>query len=226
MLVYKKIYMTRKKQVLMIAYNKLDNFGSSIIHKSKLYDILKVIILEYSNINIMIDNLKKQNKIKYVFEDYFYILNSDEQVKGYVKYSINEIVFLILNKLKIDWHIGLYSALLINNVECKYDLFHQIPTTTIIINSKYSKTIQILNQKYIFKKQQNYRLIGIKKKITKNRITFYYSDIERTYLEYIYYTHSSNIDQNTLNINKINEYLQYFPKTLSNRVLNGAFTNE
>jgi len=210
--------MTGNKQVYTIVYNALDNFGSSIISKVRLYDIVNKVISKNQSTANIINTLKRKNKIIYLFNDYFYILNSDEQIKKYYKYSAEEMVFIILNKLKISWHLGLHSALLINNVNSKDDVFHQVPKTTIIVNSSYSKSIVILNQKFIFKKQTQSREVGINKRNTKNRVTFYYSDLERTYLEYIYYTSASPIAKNILNSNKLEEYLQYFPKTLYNKV--------
>jgi hypothetical protein len=165
----------------------------------------------------MISILKTKNKIKLIFSNYFYILNSDEQIKNYYKYSTEEIVFLILNKLKIKWYLALHSSLLINNINYNLDM-HQIPKTTVIINSRYSKTLKILNQTFIFKKQLNFRLIGLLESKTKNSIKFYFSDLERTYLDYLYYNNKSIVDLDIINKDKLKLYLTYFPKMLFNKV--------
>jgi hypothetical protein len=209
----KYLYMRLNNQVISSIYNQLDNFGHSFINKSRLH-----ILLNKLNLGIDIDKiiikLKKLNKIKYVFDNYYYILNSDEQIKGYYKYSVEEMVFIILNKLKIKWYLGLHSAVIINNLSINEDLFHQIPKSTIIINSKYSKRVKILNQDFIFRIQKNLLSFGIVSKKTKNKIIFNYSDLERTYIDYLYYTHKSPISKNLLNINIVKKYLLNFPKDI------------
>ncbi len=198
-------------QTYAIIYNQLDTFNNQFIHKDTMCDILNKFEPKERNTKNILRNLQNQNKIKYLFNNYFYILTSDEQIKKYYKYSAKEMVFVVLNKLKIKWHLGLYSALQINNIDHKNDLYHQIPKTTIIINSKFSKTIMVLKQSFIFKKQQHIE-VHIEKAKTNNRITFYYSDLERTHIEYIYYNKASPIDKDILNTNKINKYLNIFQK--------------
>ncbi len=209
--------MDKHSSLLKTIYNQLDNFGSAVIHKSRLCTILNSISSNKLEINKMISILKTKNKIKLIFSNYFYILNSDEQIKNYYKYSTEEIVFLILNKLKIKWYLALHSSLLINNINYNLDM-HQIPKTTVIINSRYSKTLKILNQTFIFKKQLNFRLIGLLESKTKNSIKFYFSDLERTYLDYLYYNNKSIVDLDIINKDKLKLYLTYFPKMLFNKV--------
>jgi len=209
--------MDKHSSLLKTIYNQLDNFGSAVIHKSRLCTILNSISSNKLEINKMISILKTKNKIKLIFSNYFYILNSDEQIKNYYKYSTEEIVFLILNKLKLKWYLALHSSLLINNINYNLDM-HQIPKTTVIINSRYSKTLKILNQTFIFKKQLNFRLIGLLESKTKNSIKFYFSDLERTYLDYLYYNNKSIVDLDIINKDKLKLYLTYFPKMLFNKV--------
>lgn len=205
--------MKLNNQLILSIYNQLDNFGHSFINKVRLQLLLDELNVE--DIDKIIMKLTSLNKIKYIYENYYYILNSDEQTKGYYKYSVEEMVFTILNKLKLDWYLGLHSALIINNLSIKEDLFHQIPKSTIIINSKYSKSIKILNHKFIFKKQKYLNYSGvISNKKTKNRISFKYSDLERTNIDYLYYTHKSPIPKNLLNFNVVKKYLSNLSKDI------------
>jgi hypothetical protein len=206
--------MRLNNQLILSIYTQLDNFGHSFINKDRLCLLLNElnIIEDLDDIIIKLNNL---NKIKYIFDNYYYILNSDEQTKGYYKYSVEEMVFTILTKLKIDWYLGLHSALIINNLSIKDDLFHQIPKSTIIINSKYSKSIKILNQQFILKKQKYLNYSGvISNKKTKNRISFKYSDLERTNIDYLYYTHKSPIPKNLLNLNVFKKHLSNLSKDI------------
>jgi len=58
------------------------------------------------------------------------------------------------------------------------------------------------------------------KKITKNRITFYYSDPEKTYIDFIYFNKKppselSNVKKNE----KIRSYLKNYSKSFKKKVL-------
>ncbi|GEM_PF-1076959 len=206
------------RHILFIC-NKLDTINGQFIHKSMLYNIVKEFLPSNKSLKNTIRNLKNNNKIKYLFQDYFYILSSDEQIKKYYRYSPKEMVFVILNKLKIKWYLGLYSALQIHNLRSQEDLFHQVPKTTLIINSKFSRKINILNEPIIFKKQKQISC-GINKSTTNNRITFYYSDLERTHIDYIFYFKKSNLNPKKLDLTKLKKHLKSFPVKIYNMVIN------
>jgi len=183
-------------------YNLLDGLSQKIISKTALCN--KLSSLNIDSCSNLLRKLKRNNKISYLFNDYFYILNSDEQLKKYHLYSRLEQIATILNKQKIKWHFGLQASLVFYN--------KQIPNSIIIINNTYSKKIKLLNTKLIFKKQKYYSNVGLKKTISKNRIKLYYSDLERTYLDYLYLKEKPDIKINNLNLKKLNLYKKNYPK--------------
>lgn len=183
-------------------YNKLDGQSQKIISKFTLCS--KLMDLHADSCVNLIRTLKRSNKICYLFNDYFYILNSDEQLKKYHLYSKLEQIATILNKQKIKWHFGLYSSLTLHN--------HQIPNSIIIVNNFYSKKIKLFNTKLIFKKQKYYCSIGVKQINSKNRIKLYFSDLERTHLDYLYFRLKSDIQLDDLNLKKLNLYKKDYPK--------------
>jgi hypothetical protein len=197
----------------------LDNQNIKIISKDRLFNILLPIIKKDSFENIL-RKLKRQNKIKYLFNNYFYILDSNEQTNQYFNYSVLEMIATILNKQKIKWHFGLhssssfinlnYSSFKDNSSKIKYNT--QVYNKIIIINNKYSKKIKLLDHNLIFKKQSIYSFIGIKKIKSNNRVTFNFSDLERTYLDYIYFHLHPDIDKDNLNKKTLREHKNLFPK--------------
>lgn len=183
-------------------YNLLDGQSQKIISRTSLCS--KLSSLNIGSCSNIIRKLKRNNKICYLFNDYFYIFNSDEQLKKYQLYSRLEQIATVLNKQKIKWHFGLHSSLVFYN--------KQVSNSIIIVNNIYSKKIKLFDTKLIFKKQKYYSNIGIKEIISKNRIKIYYSDIERTYLDYLYFKEKSELKVENLNLKKLNLYKQNYPK--------------
>ena len=81
--------------------------------------------------------------------------------------------------------------------------------------------MKILGIKYKFQKMKRELLdFGYIKKSTKNRITFYYSDPEKTYIDFIYFNRNliselSNIKKNE----KLKTYLKNYSKNFKKKVL-------
>jgi len=185
-----------------VLYNLLNSNSQKVISKTTLCSKLSVINLGCSS--NLIRKLKRNNKISYLFNDYFYILNSDEQLKKYHLYSRLEQIATVLNKQKIKWHFGLHSSLTLCN--------KQIPNSIVIINNAYSKKTKLFNTKLIFKKQKYYSNVGLKQITSKNRIKLYYSDLERTYLDYLYLKEKLDLKIDNLNLKKLNAYRKDYPK--------------
>jgi hypothetical protein len=130
-------------------------------------------------------------------------------------YSINEMVYTILNKLNIKWYLGLYSALERNNI------VWQGVVNPIIVNSEFSGEKKILGVRYKFYKMKSDKFdLGRIKKITKNRITFYYSDPEKTYIDFIYFKKNPPLElSNIRKYEKLRLYLKIYSKNFKKRVL-------
>lgn len=159
--------------------------------------------------------LRKNNWIKYVFKGYYYILDAEEREGGFMKYSTNETIFTVLNKLNIDWYLGLNSALIENK------LSWSIISTHTIINNKISGKRNILGVNYKFRKlKKEYIKIGLLSKESKNRKKIYYSDIEKTFIDYIYFKKKPPIELlEKKNTNKVEKYLTNYSKNFRKKVI-------
>jgi len=143
------------------------------------------------------------------------VLNPNEQKGSFTEYSTNEMVYAILNKLNICWYLGLESALERNN------LIWQSVVNPIILNSEFSGDKRILDVKYRFRKMRREKLdFGVVKQTTKNRITFYYSDPEKTCLDYIYFHKKIPSELSSVKHNeKLKSYLAHYPKSFKKKAL-------
>ena len=197
-----------------IIKNILESLREKLVSKKQLIKALSDVMQDKYSENIIV-NLRKNGEILYVFKGYYYLLDPKEKKGGYTDYSTNEMVYSILNKLNIRWYIGLYSALEKNNI------IWQGVVNPVIINSEISGRKKILGVKYQFHKMKRKLLdFGYIKKVTKNRITFYYSDPEKTFIDFIYF--NKNIPLELSNIKKNKElrlYLKRYSKGFKKKVL-------
>ncbi|MDD4353460.1 MAG: hypothetical protein PHN56_03310 [Candidatus Nanoarchaeia archaeon] len=200
-----------------VLINILSNLKMKLISKSQLVkEFCNALQLKKQNeLENIISNLRRNGWIKHVFQNYYYILESQELQENFMKYSSNEAVFAVLNKLNIDWYLGLESALIENK------LSWSMISRTVIINSKISGVKKILGVTYEFKKmKKEFIKIGLKSKESKNRITSYYSDIDKTLIDYYYFKKkpiSELLDKK--NSQKMSEYLKSYPKNFRKKVM-------
>ena len=197
-----------------IIRNILESFKEKLVSKKQLERAFRNVLQTKYSENIIV-NLRKNRDILYIFKSYYYLLDPREKKGSYTEYSTNEMVYAILNKLNIKWYLGLYSALERNNI------IWQGVVNPIIVNSELSGEKKILGVKYQFHKLKRELLdFGRIKKTTKNRITFYYSDPEKTYIDFIYFNKNppselSNVAKNE----KLRLYLKNYSKNFKNRAL-------
>jgi len=78
-----------------------------ILHLFEEYKKLKCI----SNHKNIIEYLSKHNYIKRIFLGYYYINSYDEKERNFCNYLDKELIFLVLNKEKIKWYVGLNTAI-------------------------------------------------------------------------------------------------------------------
>jgi len=88
--------------------------------------------------------LRKNNYIKRILKDYYYIYSLEERHDRYCKFSEEELIFLVLEKLKAKWYLGLENALKENKISW------QALNITIIINNKFSGIKKLGNSKFKF----------------------------------------------------------------------------
>jgi len=197
-----------------IIRNILGSFKDKLVSKKQLERAFRDVLQDKYSENIIV-NLRKSKDILYIFKGYYYLLDSKEREGSYTKYSINEMVYTVLNKLNIKWYLGLYSALERNNI------VWQGVVNPIIVNSEFSGEKKILGVKYKFYKMKSDKFdLGHIKKITKNRITFYYSDPEKTYIDFIYFKKNPPLElSNAIKNEKLRLYLKHYSKNFKKRVL-------
>jgi len=197
-----------------IIINILGSFRDKLVSKKQLERAFRDVLQDKYSENIIV-NLRKSKDILYIFKGYYYLLDSREKEGSYTEYSTNEMVYAILNKLNIKWYLGLYSALERNNI------IWQGVVNPIILNSNLSGEKKILEIKYQFHKIKRELLdFGRVKKITKNRITFYYSDPVKTYIDFIYFNKNPPVElSNFKNNEKSRTYLKNYSKNFKKKVL-------
>ncbi len=197
-----------------IVRNILGSFKDKLVSKKQLERSFRDVLQDKYSENIIV-KLRKNREIIYVLKGYYYLLNSREKEGSYTEYTTSEMVHTILNKLNIKWYLGLYSALERNNI------IWQGVVNPIILNSDISDEKKILEIKYQFHKIKRELLdFGHIKKITKNRITFYYSDPEKTYIDFIYFNKNPPLElSNFKNNEKLRSYLKNYSKNFKKKVL-------
>jgi hypothetical protein len=194
----------------------IDNLLNKIASNKEIKTILKN-KLEIKDSEEALRNLRRTKKIVYIWKGYYYIRDGEEIEKDYQKYSTEEIVFTILNKLGINWYIGLEGALE------KHKLIWQAIILKTIINNVISGKITINEQTFIFKKIKANLIFGKKEVSSPNKVKLYYSDVEKTIIDYIYFNKKVPSElTNICDYKHMKKYLNILPKKLSTEVmLNG-----
>ena len=197
-----------------IIRNILESFKDRLVSKKQLERVFCDVLQDKYSENIIV-NLRKNRDIRYIFKGYYYIVNAKEKEGSFNDYSTNEMVYTILNKLNIKWYLGLHSALERNNI------IWQGVVNPIILNSNLSGEKNILDVKYQFHKIKRELLdFGYIKKITNNRITFYYSNPEKTYLDFRYLHKKPPLELSPFTKSeKMRLYLRQYSKNLKKKVL-------
>lgn len=197
-----------------IVRNILKSLKGRLVSKKQLTKALRDVLQDKYSENIVV-KLRKNKEILYAFKGYYYLLSPKEKEGYYTEYTTSEMVYAILNKLNIKWYLGLYSALERNNI------IWQGIVNPVIVNSELSGKKQILGVKYQFHKMKRELFdFGRVKEITKNRIIFYYSGPEKTYIDFIYF--NKNPPSELFNVKKNEKtrlYLKNYSKNFKKKVL-------
>src|SRR3989344_5879855 len=114
-----------------------------------------------------------------IFRGIYYLKNYEEKKLSSLKYSAYELLALGLEKRGIKWYFGLNTAL-------KFlGLTHEVFPVNIVINDKFNRTkpMKIAGSSFFFMKLKPSLFFDIKKESTRNDISLYYSNTEKTMLD-------------------------------------------
>ena len=161
--------------------------------------------------------LRKDNYIKRILGDYYYVYSLDERYNKYCKFSEEELVFLVLEKMNIKWYLGLESALK------KHKTIWQALNVVIIVNNHFSGIKELGNAKFKFiKTKDNKFKFGLIRDKTNNSVKYFYSDLEKTYLDFLYFSSYKGKDIKSLKKNldfkieknKVIKYAEHYPNKI------------
>lgn len=161
--------------------------------------------------------LRKDRYIKRILGDYYYTFSLEERYNHYCRYSEEELVFLVLEKMKVNWYLGLERALIENKVS--WQALNIIP----IINDHFSGIKRLGNSKFKFMKAKEAIFkFGLTNRRTNNNVKYFYSDLEKTYLDflYLYSYEGKDIESIKKNLdfkvdkNKLKRYAQQYSKKI------------
>lgn len=209
-----------KNKISKKIINKLRLNPEKILNKEEIIKTIK----EYSkiyktkvNLISLWTYLRKDNYIKRVLGDYYYIYSLEERYNKYCKFSEEELIFLVLEKMKIKWCLGLESALKENKITW------QVFNIVTIINNHFSGIKKLGNSKFKFIKTKDKRFnFGLIKAETNNKVRYFYSDLEKTYLDFLYFSSYKGKDIKSLKKNldfkiensKIIKYAKHYSKKI------------
>lgn len=125
--------------------------------------------------------LRKDRYIKRILGNYYYTFSLEERHDNYCRYSEEELVFIALEKMKINWYLSLERALIENKVS--WQALNIIP----LINDHFSGIKRLGNSKFKFIKAKEAMFkFGLINGRTNNNVNYFYSDLEKTYLDFLY----------------------------------------
>jgi hypothetical protein len=118
------------------------------------------------------NSLRRINKISFLFNGYYYIYSEAERNKDIRKYSVFELIAVVLNKLNVKWYFGLGTADEFNKVK------RQASNVIYVVNNKFSKSFILDGQKIIFKKAEFISEFEVY--ISANRVKLNVSSVNKT----------------------------------------------
>ncbi len=198
--------MGKLKTIYLALVNRKDN----IVKKE---EIIKLIgdyhrTLKKVSIKDALWYLSRRNYIKRIFLDYYYINSIEEKERGFCNYEDRELLFEVLNRERIKWYMGSDSALNLLGENW------QVPNVLTIINNKISGERKVVGMKVKFIKIKDNLIFGLKKNKTKNKVTYFYSDLQKTKLDFVYLR-----EQNKVILDKkTREYMREYPRWLQKSI--------
>lgn len=184
-------------------YEALLNRKEKVCHRTEVVEIIEEYNKKIRHINTKnaLKYLSRHNYIKRIFLNFYYINSLDERERKFCSYEDKELLFIVLNKLGIKWYVGLNSSLyLIGKI-------WQTQSVLSIINDKISGRKKILGSNIRFMKIKTSLIFGLKKNKTKHHIIYFYSDLTKTYLDFVYF----KISKKLITTKETQRYLQRYP---------------
>lgn len=165
--------------------DKLRLSREKIVSKEEIFKIIREYEKIYKrkvNLISLWTYLRKSRYIKRILGDYYYVYSLEERYSNYCQYSEEELVFLVLDRMRIKWHLGMERAVIEN--KASWQALNIIP----IINNHFSGIKKLGNSKFKFIKTKEKRFgFGLIEKRTNNSVKYFYSDLEKTYLDFLYF---------------------------------------
>ena len=91
--------------------------------------------------------------------------------------------------MRLKWYLGLESALKENKITW------QVLNIITLVNNHFSGIKKQGNSKFKFIKTKEKRFdLGLIKAETNNKITYFYSDLEKTYIDFLYFYKGNNME--------------------------------
>lgn len=141
-----------------------------------------------------------------VFRGIYYLRNYEERKFNTMKFSPFELLSAGLKIKGVKWYFGLSTALKLLN------LTHEVFPFNCVINNKFNriKPVEIAGSKFLFIKIKPPLFFGIKKMKTKNNIFLYFSNPEKTMLDFVYLKKRISIKEYSLSKKKLFSYLRHY----------------
>ena len=149
-----------------------------------------------------------------IFRGVYYLKDYEEKKLNSLRYSPYELLALGLEKKGIKWYFGLNTALKFLN------LTHEVFPINVVINDSFNRTkpMKIAGSSFFFIKLKPSLFFDIQKTKTKNKISLYYSAIEKTMLDMIYLKKKIDLSEYKFNksrfIKKSAEYSRIVKKRI------------
>lgn len=191
---------------LKTIYLALLNRKDKIVKREQIIKLIEEYNKNFKKVSIKnaLWYLSRQNYIKRIFLDYYYINSFEERARKICNLQDNELLFEVLNKEKVKWYLGLNSAL--------YEIGQtwQAQNMLTIVNNQISGKKKVAEMNVMFIKIKEDLIFGLLKNKTKNNLIYFYSDLEKTRLDFAYLKKIDNLIKN----NKTRKYIQKYPKWL------------
>ncbi|MFT4283190.1 MAG: hypothetical protein ACMXX6_02070 [Candidatus Woesearchaeota archaeon] len=155
----------------------IEGFKDRVVSKKDILSRLKPFCGDDSD-NVF-NSLRRLNKISFLFNGYYYIFSEDERSKGIRKYSVFELIAVVLNKLNVKWYFGLETADEFNKVK------RQASNVIYVVNNKFCKSFNLDGQKVVFKKAEF--ISEFESYMSVNRIKLNVSSVSRTLRDYKFF---------------------------------------
>ena len=189
---------TVKNKKSRVIIDKLRFQKEKIISKEEIIktmeDYQKIYKIKVNMISIW-TYLRKDSYIKRILGDYYYVFSLEERHNHYCNFSEEELVFFVLEKMRVRWYLGLETALKENKITW------QALNVVIIVNNNLSGIKKLGNSEFKFIKTKEERFnFGLIKKETNNKVSYFYSDLEKTYLDFLYFYKEKDIENMKKNL--------------------------